>query len=240
MTRWEVRRRALTAAAKVAAVVSVGGVGSVTGMACGGRIQGADAAGSTSGPTSGVPARTTGSVGNADDTGAASNEGQTGVGRQTEVGAPRAGSSGAIALQAEEPCDAGADADAKPVDPFCKLTGQGPFTEDHLACCKPHIAFRDMWSNPPVTVTAEEKTCCQALLNQINAPWGSTVDGGLVLWDQNADPDLWEMGMRCCDVMGNPMGPACTPWGPPVPPAVSAELFHDLLARFASLQVRVA
>ena len=36
----------------------------------------------------------------------------------------------------------------------------------------------------------------------------------------------WQNVQMCCQAAGSPFGPACTPWGPPVPPAMGA--FADL------------
>jgi hypothetical protein len=54
--------------------------------------------------------------------------------------------------------------------------------------------------------------CCNVAIQHIQADFqnGATV-GSDVQW-------------ACCDALGHPVGPACTPWGPPVPPSFDGDL----------------
>ena len=56
--------------------------------------------------------------------------------------------------------------------------------------------------------------CCNVVVAHAN-------EGGSVMEQLG-----WENIQRCCQAAGSPFGPACTPWGPPVPPAMRA--FADL------------
>jgi len=80
--------------------------------------------------------------------------------------------------------------------------------------------------------------CCLGVVEQITGDSGfMVVDAGEVLGDPSidncckaiiahVDNDTADYGAAsptfgtCCSALGYPQGPACTPWGPPTPPAM--------------------
>ena len=67
----------------------------------------------------------------------------------------------------------------------------------------------DMYPGKKESVSAEVQTCCLELLTDR--------DGGLGL---GATSHRWDCCANLPDNAGNDVGIACTPWGPPVPPAM--------------------
>lgn len=104
----------------------------------------------------------------------------------------------------------------------CGLTTGKALDESSFACCKAHIKSEvPTWAEDAdggfsrVTPSAEEKTCCTAFVAAVEKQWSNV--------DPDAGPGFlaevdWSYTTRCCGVLGNPRGVACTPWGPPVPP----------------------
>jgi hypothetical protein len=68
----------------------------------------------------------------------------------------------------------------------------------------------------------EAVACCPEIVGHVEDAF---VDGGAdpsAVWSRANDRGVLA---SCCNALDNPMGPACTPWGPPVPPAMpGAEL----------------
>jgi hypothetical protein len=110
-----------------------------------------------------------------------------------------------------------------------------PAPDEELAC--------DAATGQGAPVDAAQVACCDDLVGEL-APTG---EGN---WEEEwqawqaaaADPDVqgccgvlvaaveqdsaaratigWQALSACCDALEFPAGPACTPWGPPVPPAL--------------------
>jgi hypothetical protein len=53
-----------------------------------------------------------------------------------------------------------------------------------------------------------ETECCTAILDRIEADWSQY---------SKTDPKVLS---QCCNIDNNKTRPACTPWGPPMPPAM--------------------
>lgn len=88
--------------------------------------------------------------------------------------------------------------------------------DDQLLCCSELLqplvpnwedetswdAWQDHQTEPEVS------GCCGVAVAHVNADY------------QKIEQVGWETLNACCGAIGNPIGPACTPWGPPVPPAI--------------------
>jgi hypothetical protein len=116
--------------------------------------------------------------------------------------------------------------------PFCGITATSPFDGNAFACCKDSFATkRDEttfdYETPISKASANERLCCDAFLDATNGNWN--LGQGEPLFSREGAEDLakleidWEITMRCCELEGR-MGTACTPWGPPVPPAMPEAL----------------
>jgi hypothetical protein len=89
--------------------------------------------------------------------------------------------------------------------------------EEQLACCADHLApivpsDKNGWnweSWEKQKSAPDAQACCNVVLAHTNASQNPA-------WDMVG----WDTLSACCYALGNPSGPACTPWGPPVPPAV--------------------
>lgn len=103
----------------------------------------------------------------------------------------------------------------------------------------PALACDAVPPGEPVTALDEDRlACCVDLLEPL---WADETVAGWEAWQQTKlDPDVagccnvvvahvaasleiapaigWSEVTQCCDAAGFPAGPACTPWGPPVPP----------------------
>jgi hypothetical protein len=71
----------------------------------------------------------------------------------------------------------------------------------------------DAWSPPTLgDAAAADPTivaCCNAIIQHVN--------------QKPADYTRAQIEIsQCCPLLANPFGAACTPWGPPVPPAMPA------------------
>jgi len=117
-----------------------------------------------------------------------------------------------------------------------RLPSQASFPEEEepLACDAAPVGEE-------VTILDDEQLgCC---LDQLEPVWPAEGPDGWEQWqetmqdedvgaccnvvvahaDQATTFDLfetlgWDKIQRCCEAAGSPVGPACTPWGPPVPP----------------------
>ena len=92
-----------------------------------------------------------------------------------------------------------------------------PESNAAFECCIAHeesVFAADAGGTDPTTMT-----CCKAIIDRID---GDTGDAGAQFSTdyQQAGPVLGE----CCRLLGTPIGPACTPWGPPPPPAMPEEV----------------
>ena len=124
-----------------------------------------------------------------------------------------------------------------PLEPGAGGTGGATATPDPeaLACEAPY-------PDEAVILDSDQLGCCEDLLGPLLPAVGEQWDA----WNEvsgelevqgccrvavahfDADPVAsevpWETLGPCCDAIGFPSGPACTPWGPAVPPAVLGEL----------------
>jgi hypothetical protein len=85
------------------------------------------------------------------------------------------------------------------VDACCSTLLTSSFSDDHL--------FSD-----PSSATDEEKACCDLVLDTLDT-WASA----------DPAPFEWGLGSSCCStgLFGDWTDhPTCTPWGPPMPPAM--------------------
>lgn len=109
-------------------------------------------------------------------------------------------------------------------------TASGGSSGDELVCDAPPVG-------EVVLLDAELVQCCTSFIEPATPTdgpswetWQSVADPDLdgccqvlvahVDQDTTGAGDLWEMMSACCMRLDYPMGPACTPWGPPVPPAM--------------------
>ncbi len=73
------------------------------------------------------------------------------------------------------------------------------------------------WSVDAGVVTSDPsgENCCNAIIAHIDQ----------VTYDYSAGGTALQL---CCSAVHHPMGPACTPWGPPTPPAMPSELLSEV------------
>jgi hypothetical protein len=92
----------------------------------------------------------------------------------------------------------------------CTVTD--PVSQDTFSCCTGLLggelgdggfAFSDA-----VAASASTHECCSAVISYVNA-------------NDQAFEEGYRVARPCCDVVPDSGGAACTPWGPPVPPAMS-------------------
>ena len=102
-------------------------------------------------------------------------------------------------------------------------------TSETFACCvaevKSATGDASPWSDPngpdasAVQDNAAALNCCDVIIARIdNEP-----DGGSVSSDYMAAGDALNW---CCIALNYPMGSACTPWGPPTPPAMPMDMME--------------
>jgi hypothetical protein len=112
--------------------------------------------------------------------------------------------------------------------------------EEELAC---GLGEGDPSAIEEIALDDAQLLCCAELLEPLTPSWDE--EGSWEAWQESqADPEVagccgvavahvnadymkieqvgWDTLNACCGAIGNPMGPACTPWGPPVPPAIDA------------------
>lgn len=72
---------------------------------------------------------------------------------------------------------------------------------------------------------AEVTSCCAAIVAHLDYEQGlrSSAEPDALTWMADQMAAAGVQG-ACCDVLGQPEGPTCTPWGPPTPPAMPARL----------------
>ena len=97
----------------------------------------------------------------------------------------------------------------------CGVQPRRTFTKEQYDCCRPRIAI-SLDDTPLPRPTRAERVCCGALVRQLDKT--EVEPGGITYEDVYGDENGWLVVNRCCDLLDNPLGPACTPWGPPVPP----------------------
>jgi hypothetical protein len=85
-------------------------------------------------------------------------------------------------------------------------------SDETLTCCigflGGYVPDGSDWPEFDAVAAADPsvKGCCNAMIQDVAKV---AQQGSALAWNElNA----------CCGVLGNPNGPACTPWGPPVPP----------------------
>ena len=86
------------------------------------------------------------------------------------------------------------------------------------ACCEALLSKQwpggDDWqtSIQPGEGGAELAACCQVVAEKVDRSWGNP-DAGLGSWPRT----------QCCSLLGWQGSMACTPWGPPTPPAMKTK-----------------
>lgn len=142
------------------------------------------------------------------------------------------------------PTDAEADGNAKPdgkpvdaavldvsvPDGALACTGAtevdaGDVTEETLTCCvdvvSNQVGDASLFGDPNgpdaslVTNDPAALNCCNAIIARID----DEPDGGDLSQDYGT-ATANEVLQWCCQATGTPIGSACTPWGPPTPPAM--------------------
>lgn len=97
----------------------------------------------------------------------------------------------------------------------------GNVSEDTFQCCigvvSSDVGDASPWGSDGGEIASDPSAvnCCRAILARVD----DEPDGGDVSGDWNTAASLFPW---CCRALGNPMGPACTPWGPPMPPPMAA------------------
>jgi hypothetical protein len=89
---------------------------------------------------------------------------------------------------------------------------------EQLTCCvdllAPVVPINgegwDVWTSD--STDPDVQGCCNVLIANVDADWN------------NAELLGYEAVSACCQAIGSPTGPACTPWGPPAPPIFDPEL----------------
>jgi len=87
-------------------------------------------------------------------------------------------------------------------------------SEDVFTCCLGVVAPYVSGPSPDASAAAADPAvvaCCNAIVlhvDQVTADYGKAAS---------------DFGI-CCPLVGDPLGPACTPWGPPVPPSMPDEM----------------
>lgn len=99
----------------------------------------------------------------------------------------------------------------------------GDVSEQTFQCCvadvQSAVGDASLWGDPNgpdasvVSNDPSAENCCKAIVARMdNEP-----DGGNLSNDYMAASQVLNW---CCIALGYPSGPACTPWGPPTPPAM--------------------
>lgn len=86
------------------------------------------------------------------------------------------------------------------------------------ACCeavlKSTFPKGDDWQTRVADADGDVKACCQTIAEKVDRQ----IQGG---WDEDAGAYTWPR-TQCCSLLGWQGSLACTPWGPPTPPAMRA------------------
>ena len=142
---------------------------------------------------------------------------------------------GGTMVSASEPPDALPDAPAAPdaafsdvvaADAALACTGPtevdaGNVSEETFQCCigvvSSDVGDASPWESDGGEIASDPSAanCCSAIVARVD----DEPDGGNVSGDYLAASNLLPW---CCRALGYPMGPACTPWGPPMPPPMAA------------------
>jgi hypothetical protein len=72
-------------------------------------------------------------------------------------------------------------------------------------------------------ISDEARACCRLLQSYYDQ---QATDGGMNAWGWGSDSKLRN---PCCEALDWQTGGTCTPWGPPVPPAMSKTAARELL-----------
>lgn len=111
----------------------------------------------------------------------------------------------------------------------CGLPSDTPPTDETVACCGQRLDVvlpldpEQPWVNDPswpATLEASEQACCEVVV--------AGRDAALPDPNEPFDELTWRQASRCCPYLDQTgpifFGPTCTPWGPPMPPAMPAHL----------------
>ena len=103
----------------------------------------------------------------------------------------------------------------------CEVGSGPPYTDEAILCCNKLV--EDTFPTgtptpfPPAPASAALVACCDVALE---ARDHGAVDG--------PTPVPWDSGYACCSIPGveqpKPFSATCSPWGPPSPPAMPADL----------------
>lgn len=86
-------------------------------------------------------------------------------------------------------------------------------SEDATSCCYEALdGATSLAALPEGQARDDAKVCCAALVAAVQT------ETEVASFDKFYDSVGWE----CCGLLDNPMSMACTPWGPPTPPAMKA------------------
>jgi hypothetical protein len=210
MTKQEIHRRALLAAAKIALVTA--GCSGAEGSATLAATQPAPTESRPDAPTATTPAATTTAT----------------APTATAPTAPPVASTTATATPtttatATPTTTPTATATTTPTttptaaQPWCHLPVYALPTEDDERCCEGEIGaiLGEGFAFPAGALSAELVSCCSLVVSFLDEHQGAQGQGGHeVSWNERG---------ACCAVLDPmPIGPTCTPWGPPSPPAMPA------------------
>jgi hypothetical protein len=82
------------------------------------------------------------------------------------------------------------------------------------------------WGEPVPDLPETVSVCCAHVYEAYMDEIFQRADGGA------PTQGIGRANFACCDMEGWPRGPACTPWGPPVPPAMPPSVpSHEREAR---------
>jgi hypothetical protein len=111
-----------------------------------------------------------------------------------------------------------------------QVDGGAVITDSTFDCCASWlgtIGLNDSGFGFPDAAAADPSVlaCCAVVVARLDGDWrnswGPDADAGQAALQRDqaiAAPVQW----ACCAETGHPDGPTCTPWGPPMPPAMPA------------------
>ncbi len=108
----------------------------------------------------------------------------------------------------------------------CGENTEFPYDAVQVNCCLDVVKKtfpQDPGALPPETLSAEELACCRVVLTSRDQQGEAPIAG--------VDPIPWNLAYACClftDPSDGSFSPTCTPWGPPMPPAMIEGLLEDL------------
>jgi hypothetical protein len=99
--------------------------------------------------------------------------------------------------------------------PGATSDAHGSVSADTFACCIAYLKTElvDADGSRLDAASAASKECCTSVVAFVDG------DGGVSSFE-SAEPFL----NSCCEALERPTGAACTPWGPPMPPAMTQYL----------------